>query len=114
MQAAKNDTNAISGKHPFAATLLAYALIERAPKPCMVENREDKGVINHERIKAAKKYYRDEKEFINHYIINKILEDAEQLIIGLEPGKYLKDRNDAMHSNLHLKDDAAKSFRERN
>lgn len=105
-----NALNNISQKYPFAASLLAYAIIERILKEYIIKNRKNKSLVDYSYCKCSHsgqislgKYYKSKKdEFIKKFIRQIALGDAQNIVIANNLRNYAKDRNDLMHSNSYL------------
>lgn len=102
--------NNISKKYPFAASLLAYAIIERILKEYIIKNRKNRLLVDYSYSKCSRSgpislgnYYKSKKdEFIKKFIKQIALGDAQVIVIANNKRNYAKDRNDLMHSNSYL------------
>ncbi|MBI5026518.1 MAG: hypothetical protein HZC12_07310 [Nitrospirae bacterium] len=102
--------NNISQKYPFAASLLAYAIIERIFKEYIIKNRKNKSLVDYSYYKSSSsgqislgKYYKCKKgEFIKKFIKRITLGDAQIIVIANKKKNYATARNDLMHSNSYL------------
>ena len=104
--------NNISQKYPFAASLLAYALIERILKEYIIKNRNNRSLVDYSYCKCTGSgpislgnYYKSKKDkFIKKFIKQISLGDAQAIVIANNKRNYAKDRNDLMHSNSYLRE----------
>jgi hypothetical protein len=97
-------------RYPFAASLLAYAIIERILKEYIIKHRKNRSLVDYSYCKCShsgqlslKKCYKYKKiEFIRNFIKRITLGDAERIVIKNKNKIYSKGRNDLMHSNSYL------------
>lgn len=102
--------NNISKKYPFAASLLAYAIIERILKEYIIKNRKNRLFVDYSYCKCKGsrsiclgKFYNSKRdEFIKKFIKDIALGDAQNIIIANAKRNYAEDRNKLMHSNSYL------------
>jgi len=102
--------NNVSKKYPFAASLLAYAIIERILKEYIIKNRKNRSLVDRSYCKWSRsgpinlgKYYKFKKdEFIRQFIKKIALRDAQTIVLADKPKDYATDRNNLMHSNSYL------------
>jgi hypothetical protein len=104
--------NEISQKYPFAASLLAYAIIERILKEYIMKHRKNHELLDYsfqkpsrkpnQQISLGKYYNLKKQDFIKQFIKNITLGDAEQIVLGNNKNKYSTARNNLMHSYSYL------------
>ncbi len=102
----------ISTKYPYAASLLAYTIIERILKEYIIKNRRDSSLLDYSYCKCTpsgaislQNYYRYKKEdFIKKFIKKIALGDAQQIVIKNKRANkdYATNRNDLIHSNSYI------------
>src|SRR5688572_1526591 len=105
--------NEISLQYPFAAALLAYAIVERVLKEYIIKNRKNRSFVDYSYCKPSNKpsnrkislqnYHRCKKEdFIKLFIRRIALGDAQKIVIANDNRDYATARNVLMHSNSYL------------
>ena len=100
----------ISSKYPFAAALLAYAIVERVLKEYITKNRNNRSLLDYSYRKRVlgkdiclQKYYRFIKaEFVKGFIGRLTLGDAQRIVKLNGARDYAAARNNLMHSNSFL------------
>jgi len=119
--------NAISRlrrKYPYAAALLTYVLVERLLKGYVLEHRKDrkyarvctpkkKSLGRHKGKCLAALVSLPDDRFLNEVLCRMTLGDVEEILKLPPKGRSAADRNEAMHSNLYLRQEAALNRRDR-
>ena len=101
--------NEISPKYPFAAALLAYAIVERILKEYIIKNRKNRSLLDYSyykpsnrRISLQNRHRCKNKDFVRLFIKRIALGDAQKIVIANGKRDYATARNDLMHSNSYL------------
>ncbi len=105
-----NALSNISKKYPFAASLLAYTIIERILKEYIIKHRKNRSLVDYSYCKclhsgpiSLENCYKFRKdEFIKKFIKQIALGDAQNIVIANKLRNYATDRNNLMHSNSYL------------
>lgn len=100
--------NVLSGKYPYAASLLCFVLIERELKDFLIRNRRSKPYVDscvcvRGKCLRVGDYVEDsDEQFVRKFILKVSLGRMEELL-GITKNKPSELRNDLMHSNRYIK-----------
>lgn len=107
----------LRGKYPYAAALLTYVLVERLLKVYVLEHRKDpkyacvstprkKSLGRHKEKSLAALASLSDDKFLNNVLCRMTLGEVEEMLNLSRNERSAKDRNEAMHSNLYLREEA--------